>query len=96
MTFLGRVTGHHEDEQKAVGDALPAQKIRVSVERRVHGLDQLVVEEVPEEDDRGEPDEHLVDLTHKKHVALAKIREARLALEDMLNAMDLVEVEHEE
>ena len=96
MSFLKRVAGHHEDEQEAIGDALPAQKIRVSVERRMEGLDKLIKLEVPESNDQGESEPHLVELTHAKQKALGKVRDARLALERMLNIMDLLEVEPEE
>ena len=71
---------HHRDEKDAVEDALPTQKLRISIERRIHNMEVLVHENVPE--------------SEKKHKALAKVADARLALEDMLNSMDSEQTEH--
>lgn len=71
MDILRKITHHHEDEHKAVKDALPAQKIRVSLERRIYNAEKLINEACED--------------THKRHVALAKLHDFRLAVEDMLN-----------
>lgn len=71
MSLLDKITHHHDDEKKAVKDALPAQKVRVSLERRIYNAEKLIREEV--------------DDSHKKHVALAKLHDFRVAIEDMLN-----------
>ena len=82
MTFIDKITGHHNDEKTAVEDALPAQKLRVSLERRIYNASKLILEEIPETDET---------LSHKKHVALAKLHDFRTACEDMLNEMTQVE-----
>ena len=71
MSILNKITHHHNDEKKAVEDALPAQKLRVSLERRIHNAQLLINEEVAE--------------SHKKHNALAKLHDFRIACEAMLN-----------
>ena len=78
MSLLDVITGHHDDEKQHVEDALPAQKIRVSLERRIYNAQKLILEEVPEDNE---------ELEHKKHVALAKLHEFRLAVEEMMNAV---------
>ena len=80
MGILNTITGHHNDEKKAVEDALPAQKLRVSLERRIYNAEKLILEEIPEENE---------NLSHKKHLALAKLHDFRIACEDMLNEMTL-------
>ena len=79
MSILKKVCKHHSAEQEAIEDALPTQKLRVSIERRIHNMEILIHEEVPE--------------SEEKHTALAKVAEARIALEKMLNSMN---VEHHE
>lgn len=71
MSLIAKITKHHDDEKEAVKDALPAQKVRVSLERRIYNAEKLITEECEE--------------SHKKHNALAKLHEFRLAVEDMLN-----------
>ena len=78
MSILDAITGHHNDEKKAVEDALPAQKLRVSLERRIYNAEQLITEQIPEDDP---------DLEHAKHQTLAKLHNFRLACEEMLNLM---------
>jgi len=73
MGILDKITHHHNDEKNAVEDALPTQKLRVSLERRIHNAQKLITEEVPE--------------TEKKHNALAKLHDFRIACEQMLNEM---------
>lgn len=73
MHILDKITGHHDDEKKAVEDALPAQKVRVSLERRIHNAQKLIHEEIPE--------------SQKKHDALAKLHDFRVACEEMLNEL---------
>lgn len=73
MHILDKITHHYDDEKKAVEDALPAQKMRVSLERRIHNAQKLIHEEVPE--------------SQKKHNALAKLHDFRVACEEMLNEM---------
>lgn len=71
MSLIDKITHHHEDEKQHVADALDAQKVRVSLERRIYNAEKLIREECEE--------------THKKHVALAKLHDFRVAVEDMLN-----------
>ena len=74
MSILNRIKGHHSDEHNAVEDALETQRLRVSCERRIHNFEKLIYEEVPE--------------SPEKHVALARLHDARVAVEKMLEAMD--------
>jgi len=78
MNIIDKITHHHDDEKNAVEDALPAQKIRVSIERRVHNAQKLIQDEIPE---------NAADLEKAKHNALAKLHDFRLACEKMLNLM---------
>ena len=71
MNFIKKITQHHDDEKKAVEDVDDAQKVRVSLERRIYNAEKLINEEVPE--------------THRKHVALSKLHDFRVACEEMLN-----------
>jgi len=73
MTLIQKITHHHNDEKNAVEDALPAQKLRVSLERRIHNAQKLIHEEIPE--------------NPKKHIALGKLHDFRVACEEMLNEM---------
>lgn len=78
MHILEKITKHHEDEHNAVKDAIDAQKVRVSLEKRIYNAEKFINEECAE--------------SHKKHVALAKLHDFRIAVEDMLN--DAVETEN--
>ena len=75
MSLNDIIHGHHHDEMNAVVDAEETQKLRVSIERRIHNLEKLVLENV--------------DDTPRKHKALAAVREARILLENMLDQMDI-------
>lgn len=79
MSILEKITHHHKDEVAAVKDAIKGQKLRTSLERRTYNAEVLIQEEIPEDVNE--------NLTHKKHVALGKLHDFRLAFEDMLNEM---------
>ena len=74
MNILNRIKAHHSDEHSAVEDALDTQKLRVSCERRIYNFEKLIREEVSD--------------SHEKHIALARLHDARVAVENMLEAVD--------
>lgn len=74
MSIISKITHHHDDEKKATEDALPTQKVRVSIERRILNAGKLIREATPE--------------SSKQHLALARLHDFRVACEDLLNEMD--------